>query len=141
MWRTERPAAAALLWGCLAADFEQSSPRRGLDLGVAVPPVRVLHVTAWLPTNGPMPDLNAIHREVARIPGSEHCICGVRRCSDHAVRLRQCDAKGGKLPPPFTSLPAARSRNRQDSQTIKWRLCRCCFRRSQSPDDFFDIDG
>ena len=88
-----------------------------------------------------MLDLNAVHREVARIPGSQHCICCVSRGSDQAVRLRQSNANGGKLSPPFTSLPTLRSPNRQDTETIKQLLRRRCLRRSQPPNDFLDVDG
>lgn len=88
-----------------------------------------------------MLDLNAVHREVARIPGSQHCICCVSRGSDQAVRLGQSNANGGKLSPPFTSLPTLRSPNRQDTETIKQLLRRRCLRRSQPPNDFLDVDG
>lgn len=112
-----------------------------LDLGIAALAVRTLDAKAQLLTNGPVLYLNAGHREVARIPRSQHCIGGVCRCSDQTVRLRQRNAKGGELPPPFTSLLALRSPNRQDAETIEQLFCRCCFRRAQSADDFLNIDG
>ena len=82
-------------------------------------PVRILCARARLLTNGPMLDLNSVHWEVIRVPGSQHCTCRMCRCSDQTVRLGQRNAEGSKLPPPLTSLSALRSLDRQNAETFE----------------------
>lgn len=81
--------------------------------------IRMLRARARLLTDGPMFDLNSFHWEATRVPGSQHCACGMCRCSDQTIRLRQRNAKRGKLPPPLAGLSALRLPDRQDTETVE----------------------
>lgn len=95
----------------------------------------------YLFADRPVLHLNPAHGKVPWVSSCEDRTGGPRRRGDQAVRLRQGDPVGRELASPFATLPAFRSPDWHDAETIEKLLYRYGFRRTQAPNDLLDVDG